>query len=51
MSGAIRTPGAERIHNPVALPAEDELDRSLRPKRLADFVGPERVQEQLSVFF
>ena len=50
MSGAIRTPGAERIHDPVALPAEDELDRSLRPKRLADFVGQERVKEQLAVF-
>jgi holliday junction DNA helicase RuvB len=50
VSGAIRTPGAERIHDPVALPAEDELDRSLRPKRLADFVGQERVKEQLAVF-
>jgi holliday junction DNA helicase RuvB len=50
VSGAIRTPGAERIHDPVALPAEDELDRSLRPKRLADFVGQERMKEQLAVF-
>jgi holliday junction DNA helicase RuvB len=50
MSGAIRTPGAERIHDPAALPAEDELDRSLRPKRLEDFVGQERVKEQLAVF-
>ena len=50
MSGAIRTPGAERIHDPVALPAEDELDRSLRPKRLADFVCQERGKEQLAVF-
>ena len=39
MSGGIRTPGVERIHDPVALPAEDDLDRSLRPRRLADFVG------------
>jgi len=46
----IRTPGAERIHDPVALPAEDDLDRSLRPRRLADFVGQERVKEQLGVF-
>jgi holliday junction DNA helicase RuvB len=50
VSGAISTPGADRIHDPAALPAEDELDRSLRPKRLADFVGQERVKEQLAVF-
>jgi holliday junction DNA helicase RuvB len=50
VSGGIRTPGAERIHDPVALPAEDDLDRSLRPKRLDDFVGQDRVKEQLAVF-
>ena len=50
MSGGIRTPGAERIHDPVVLPAEDDLDRSLRPKRLDDFVGQERIKEQLAVF-
>ena len=49
MSG-IRTPGAERLHDPVVLPAEDDLDRSLRPRRLEDFVGQERVKEQLGVF-
>jgi holliday junction DNA helicase RuvB len=46
----IRTPGADRLHDPVALPAEDDLDRSLRPRRLEDFVGQERVKEQLGVF-
>jgi holliday junction DNA helicase RuvB len=57
----IRTPGVsargdpegltpQRIHDPVALPAEDDLDRSLRPKRLDDFVGQTRVKEQLAVF-
>jgi Holliday junction DNA helicase RuvB len=45
----IRTPGVERIHDPAELP-EDELDRSLRPKRLEDFVGQERVKEQLAIF-
>jgi holliday junction DNA helicase RuvB len=50
MSGGIRTPGVDRIHDPVALPAEDDLDRSLRPRRLEDFVGQERVKEQLAVF-
>ena len=50
MSGGIRTPDADRIHDPVALPAEEDLDRSLRPRRLGDFVGQERVKEQLAVF-
>jgi holliday junction DNA helicase RuvB len=34
---------------PVAQPDEDDLDRSLRPRRLDDFVGQERVKEQLSI--
>jgi holliday junction DNA helicase RuvB len=55
MSGGIRTPGVERledasVHHPTALPAEDDFDRSLRPKRLEDFVGQERVKEQLAIF-
>ena len=49
MSG-IRTPGADRLHDPVALPVEDDLDRSLRPRTLEDFVGQDRVKEQLAVF-
>jgi Holliday junction DNA helicase RuvB len=28
---------------------EDELDRSLRPRRLEDFIGQERIKDQLSV--
>jgi Holliday junction DNA helicase RuvB len=28
---------------------EEELDRSLRPRRLEDFVGQERIKEQLSI--
>jgi Holliday junction DNA helicase RuvB len=38
-----------RIQTPDALPAEDELDRSLRPRRLDDFVGQASVREQLAV--
>jgi Holliday junction DNA helicase RuvB len=38
-----------RIQTPDALPAEDELDRSLRPRRLEDFVGQASVREQLAV--
>jgi holliday junction DNA helicase RuvB len=47
---SIRTPGIERIHDPERLEAEDDLDRSLRPKRLGDFVGQQAVKEQLGVF-
>ncbi len=46
----IRTPGVERVQTPVTLGAEEELDRSLRPRRLEDFVGQERVKDQLAVF-
>jgi Holliday junction DNA helicase RuvB len=34
---------------PVVAPDEDDLDRSLRPRRLDDFVGQERVKEQLAI--
>ena len=37
-----------RIQAPEELP-EDELDRSLRPRRLEDFVGQSAVKDQLSV--
>jgi Holliday junction DNA helicase RuvB len=37
-----------RIQTPYLTP-EDELDRSLRPRRLADFVGQEALKEQLAV--
>jgi Holliday junction DNA helicase RuvB len=50
MSG-IRTPGVERLQTPeVEGQAEEELDRSLRPRLLADFVGQEQVKAQLGVF-
>jgi Holliday junction DNA helicase RuvB len=37
-----------RVHAPE-LVAEDELERSLRPRRLADFVGQEALKDQLVV--
>jgi Holliday junction DNA helicase RuvB len=40
---------AEQFLAPALRPDEDELDRSLRPRRLGDFVGQERVKEQLEV--
>ena len=38
----------DRIQAPTPL-AEDDFERSLRPRRLADFVGQEAVKAQLSV--
>ena len=46
----IRTPGVERIQAAPAFASDDELDHSLRPRRLADFVGQEAVKDQLGVF-
>jgi Holliday junction DNA helicase RuvB len=37
-----------RLHAPHELP-DDELDRSLRPRRLEDFIGQEAIKDQLSV--
>jgi Holliday junction DNA helicase RuvB len=42
--------GPVRLQAPQEMPDDDlELDRSLRPRRLADFVGQEGVREQLAV--
>jgi Holliday junction DNA helicase RuvB len=49
MSG-IRTPGVERMAAAPALGNDEELDRSLRPQMLDDFVGQRAVKEQLGVF-
>ncbi len=38
-----------RIQTPEALVPDEELDRSLRPRRLDDFVGQEAVKEQMRV--
>jgi holliday junction DNA helicase RuvB len=47
----IRTPGVERLQAPeIESGAEEELDRSLRPQLLTDFVGQEQVKAQLGVF-
>src|SRR3954464_5173447 len=46
----IRTPGVERIQAAPAYGVDEELDSSLRPRKLEDFVGQERVKEQLAVF-
>src|SRR6187431_2054928 len=40
---------SERVTAAVLDPVDDELETSLRPRRLADFVGQERTKEQLSI--
>ena len=40
---------SERVTTAVLVPDEEELDSSLRPRSLEEFVGQERVKEQLSV--
>ncbi|HEY8369348.1 MAG TPA: Holliday junction branch migration DNA helicase RuvB [Thermodesulfobacteriota bacterium] len=41
--------GDERIVTRAAQPEDAELERSLRPRRLADFPGQERVKENLAI--
>jgi holliday junction DNA helicase RuvB len=45
---SIRTPGIDRIQTPHER-ADDELDATLRPKRLDEFVGQDGLREQLAV--
>jgi len=42
------TEATARIQTPYLVP-EDELDRSLRPRRMRDFVGQQGLREQLTV--
>ena len=42
------SPAQVRVQAPDELP-EDELDRSLRPRRLQDFIGQEGLKDQLAV--
>ena len=50
MNSGIRTPGVERIQAAPEVAGDEELDRSLRPRRLDDFVGQRAVRDQLGVF-
>ncbi len=40
----------QRIQTPIATTEEKELERSLRPKSLSEFVGQEQCKDQLAVF-
>jgi holliday junction DNA helicase RuvB len=44
----IRTPGADRIQTPHERPEED-VDATLRPRALEEFIGQEAVKDQLGV--
>jgi len=39
----------ERLTTAILVPEEDELEGTLRPRRLDEFVGQERVKEQLAI--
>lgn len=44
-------PSVDRLVNPVVRsPNEDSVERALRPKALQEYVGQQRVREQLQVF-
>lgn len=40
----------DRLIGAVAMPREEQLDRAVRPKRLADYVGQAAVKEQMDIF-
>lgn len=48
--GSTRAPRTLRVTSPTPQAGEDELERALRPVRWEDFVGQNRVVENLKVF-
>ena len=42
-------PASAQFLAPVSRPEDEELEQSLRPRRLDEFVGQERVKEQLQI--
>jgi holliday junction DNA helicase RuvB len=40
---------SDRVTAAVLDPVDDDVETSLRPRRLADFVGQERTKEQLAI--
>jgi len=40
----------DRLISPVAAPRDEGLDRAVRPKTLADYVGQQVVREQMEIF-
>ncbi len=44
------SPGEISVQVPAARPGEEELDRSLRPQALEDFVGQDQVKRPHALF-
>lgn len=40
----------ERVISPTQINNEEEIDRSLRPKSLKEFIGQEKIKESLSIY-
>jgi holliday junction DNA helicase RuvB len=50
LAGAEGAAGDVRVHDARAEGSDEDLDRSLRPRTLADFVNQEQVTSQLAIF-
>jgi Holliday junction DNA helicase RuvB len=50
VSGAQPDAPPERMIDPAARRDDEAIDRAIRPKRLADYVGQAQVKEQLEIF-
>lgn len=48
-NAASKSPGAERVISGVSRPDDENLDLSLRPRQLAEFVGQAQVKDNLSI--
>ncbi len=41
---------ADRLIEPMVMPAEEVVDRAIRPKKLADYTGQDHVKTQMEIF-
>lgn len=48
-NAASKSPGVERVISGVSRPDDENLDLSLRPRQLAEFVGQAQVKDNLSI--
>ena len=48
-NAASKSPGAERVISGVSRPDDENLDLSLRPRQLAEFVGQAQVKDNLTI--
>ena len=40
----------ERMVSPEAMPSDDDIDYSLRPKTLNEYIGQDKVKENMAVY-